>query len=914
MLTPVQKLVGNLGWDAWRRAWVHERRGYHGRWVDSGHFIRQGDWVVHARTGVRARVVGWRAGRGRDGGQIRVRTSGDDRTLEWSPHSTRFMFSYPHGTATGQIRGSGLTPIDRQEDEADNALRWHVLDPVNPAPGDVVSPRLATAIGEPVDRWADVGNLGEGERLVQGRSGRRYFVEGDTVMDEGAPHNIGQITDPESLDWRNEGGAAGIPERSTRMARVGDVNGHSAFLVEGASGSRYLTHPRFDERYPHWTIEDARYQSAPGASGHSTELRVGEPAYDLHNQLLGMVDSINHSDRRDPATGDRRYLVNVRTPGGELLPYWNSRLRHGMPQDHTGRELRVGDRVYHRGSGMRGSVTGLLSNGNVNVHSDNRNAIGEVPAAPEMLVHDDYSAAHPAPAETETPAVAAAPEVNRMPGYELRIGDRVAHSAGRDRQGRERVGTVFGWRRMARGNPRIRVRLDDGREAQWDPAQTRYHDQPDPNGNGHIFTGPQPPRIRESLSHDGEIAAMGEPAAGPSRSADRRTAREPAPAALPFRAPVGNRDFGVELEWKQRNGATREAVGARMTRKLREHFPRPLANLVDHRKAEVEGYNHSSKPWWKIVTDATEYPLFGELVSPIMGGTRDHFNYDAGAGHISGEEGMAHIHDAMESVREENGVVGSNTSFHVSLGVHDLRNTPDEGLAAIRDIFRFYHLNFRNIEQLLPTRRRGTMWATDASSWRMEDIESAQSAYDLASGASHTDAVNLSHIMDRGTIEFRSLGGTLDDAHARAWIEVLTSIMQAAKDGRLHDGINYDSPEAMLRGLEERGQLPADNVAWFTRWVNRHQPRAGGGTGGTGRPSADMLRRFRMGSTFGRAADINVGDTVRLRGYLRQITRIEQTGRGNIRVFYNLASGQERSGVYYSWSTIRIYHGALLGA
>lgn len=139
---------------------------------------------------------------------------------------------------------------------------------------------------------------------------------------------------------------------------------------------------------------------------------------------------------------------------------------------------------------------------------------------------------------------------------------------------------------------------------------------------------------------------------------------------------VSNRGFGIELEM---HGATAQRVARELT----------AAGVP----TVAEGYNHTTRSHWKVVTDSsirdgagrtTPYGL--ELVSPIL----------------QGEDGLRQVRTVCEVVTRLGLKVNESTGFHVHDGVSDF------GLKQWKMLLLQYLKHEKTVSHFLPTGRRRT--------------------------------------------------------------------------------------------------------------------------------------------------------------------------------------------------------------
>lgn len=208
---------------------------------------------------------------------------------------------------------------------------------------------------------------------------------------------------------------------------------------------------------------------------------------------------------------------------------------------------------------------------------------------------------------------------------------------------------------------------------------------------------------------------------------------------------INNRQFGIEIEF----------VGASLSdveRRLRD------AGIDAHR----EGYNHVTRPYWKLVTDASlshHSGLTGELVSPIL----------------KGAEGFAELRRVCDVL---NGIDG--LTVNRSCGLHVHLDCQDMTVAEIAKVFERYADYENQIDLLLPRSRRGeARWCRSISNHK-NLIKTATSKEGQAYALGRYFKVNLTNIATRGAMEFRQHSGTTDYRKISNWVLFLMQFVEAS--------------------------------------------------------------------------------------------------------------------------------------
>lgn len=208
-----------------------------------------------------------------------------------------------------------------------------------------------------------------------------------------------------------------------------------------------------------------------------------------------------------------------------------------------------------------------------------------------------------------------------------------------------------------------------------------------------------------------------------------------------------SRTFGVEIEFTQ--PSDRFVV----ERRLRE------AGI----NAQVEGYNHTTKNHWKIVTDAS---CGNELVSPILRG-----------------------HQGLEEVKKVCAVLNSiGCKVDKRCGVHVHHYVGDLEIKNFRNLYIAYAKYENLIDSLMPVSRRGSnnnyCFSLIHGSYEntLENILSCKTLNDLENSfCSRYYKLNIKSYVKYGTIEFRQHSGSTDATKITNWIMFTQLMVERSK-------------------------------------------------------------------------------------------------------------------------------------
>lgn len=201
------------------------------------------------------------------------------------------------------------------------------------------------------------------------------------------------------------------------------------------------------------------------------------------------------------------------------------------------------------------------------------------------------------------------------------------------------------------------------------------------------------------------------------------------------------RTFGVEIEFTR---ASREEV----------------ARLMNEKgvRACVEHYNHSTRGYWKVITDSS---CGYELVSPIL----------------KGRDGLEQLRKACEALKEVGAKVNRKCGLHVH---HDIN---DFDLKDIKNLFATYIKFEKVIDTFVPESRRknNNYYCKSLSLYgtknTLERLKEASSINDISSlFYTRYLKLNFKSYIKYGTVEFRQHSGTIEFEKIYNWI-ILTQQM-----------------------------------------------------------------------------------------------------------------------------------------
>ncbi len=205
-----------------------------------------------------------------------------------------------------------------------------------------------------------------------------------------------------------------------------------------------------------------------------------------------------------------------------------------------------------------------------------------------------------------------------------------------------------------------------------------------------------------------------------------------------------NRKFGIELEI------------ANITRETAVRALRAVGINV-----QSEGYNHSTRGYWKLVSDASVQGGF-EVVSPVL----------------QGEAGIEEAMTVAEALSDAGAGVNRSCGFHVHFDAGDL------SAQDVRTIVKRYAAHEAEIDAVMPPSRRGNAntYCASVSRFLGCGFDRAETIRDLAhlQGGRYYK-VNLQAYQRHGTIEFRQHSGTVNATKIANWVRFMGEFIDACK-------------------------------------------------------------------------------------------------------------------------------------
>lgn len=230
----------------------------------------------------------------------------------------------------------------------------------------------------------------------------------------------------------------------------------------------------------------------------------------------------------------------------------------------------------------------------------------------------------------------------------------------------------------------------------------------------------------------------------------------PAPAAFAF-LPFSRR-FGVEIEAYNVSQST-------------------LVNALTNAGISVtaESYNHTTRNYWKVVTDAS---LNGtdtfELVSPVL----------------EGQPGLEELQTVCRVLKQLNAYINRSCGLHIHFDAEQF------GLTQTKNLLINYARYEAIIDSFMPNSRRATN-NTYCKSLRGQEakIDAATSIQQIANSAgTRYFKVNMQAYLRHKTIEFRQHSGTIEFEKIATWVLFLHNLTEFSRTKRVEPaGATFES-------------------------------------------------------------------------------------------------------------------------
>lgn len=189
---------------------------------------------------------------------------------------------------------------------------------------------------------------------------------------------------------------------------------------------------------------------------------------------------------------------------------------------------------------------------------------------------------------------------------------------------------------------------------------------------------------------------------------------------------------------------------------------------------EAEGYNHNTRGYWKVVTDAS---LNGnntfELVSPIL----------------EGQAGLDELKTVCRVLKAKNAYINRSCGLHIHFDASQI------GLTQMKNLTINYAHYEGLIDSLMPISRRNNYYC--ASLRPLADrVDTATTIERIASlQGTRYQKINFQAYTRQGSIEFRQHSGTIEFSKISNWMLFLHNLVEYSKTNRV------DAASATFDGL-----------------------------------------------------------------------------------------------------------------
>ena len=206
---------------------------------------------------------------------------------------------------------------------------------------------------------------------------------------------------------------------------------------------------------------------------------------------------------------------------------------------------------------------------------------------------------------------------------------------------------------------------------------------------------------------------------------------------------------------------------------------------------ENNGYNHSTRPVWKVVTDGSLSSRDGscEVVSPVLSGT----------------DGLTEVRTVMAVLRTAGARINESCGMHIHIGVDTLTQ---EHQARIIRAYGKWSWAFTG---LILQRRVNNRWAQLRSASGTErlavDWGMSTDRQHMASRNDRYYAFNIASYQRHGTFEMRAHHGSLNGMNASAWVALHTAFFEACRtDVEFETIMNSAQAQDEYNGSNDRNQ------------------------------------------------------------------------------------------------------------
>ncbi|OBW41101.1 putative amidoligase enzyme [Chryseobacterium sp. MOF25P] len=207
-------------------------------------------------------------------------------------------------------------------------------------------------------------------------------------------------------------------------------------------------------------------------------------------------------------------------------------------------------------------------------------------------------------------------------------------------------------------------------------------------------------------------------------------------------------------------------------------------------EARTESYNHSSRPHWKFVSDASIRGINAqEMVSPIL----------------QGKEGLSDFRKACKALRQSNAQVNTTCGVHVHLDANDY------SIENFRTLVKNQFFIEEQIDKIMPSSRRANAnryckgFKSLGRTTLFAKIDNCQTVNQMAQYfGSRYYKLNLQSFQRHGTVEFRQHGASTNFLKIKNWILICARLVEFSKQNILITDLNQILDENLQEFFEDR--------------------------------------------------------------------------------------------------------------
>jgi len=194
---------------------------------------------------------------------------------------------------------------------------------------------------------------------------------------------------------------------------------------------------------------------------------------------------------------------------------------------------------------------------------------------------------------------------------------------------------------------------------------------------------------------------------------------------------------------------------------------------------EDNGYNHNTRPTWKVVTDASLHSRNGacEVVSPVL----------------SGSDGLTEVRTVMKVLRDAGASINESCGMHIHIGVDQLTQEHQTRIINAYGCWQWAMTAWileRRVNSRWGALRSADTIARLATTWAQSN-----NRRNFASTCDRYYALNVASYHRHGTFEFRSHHGSLNGQNATAWIAMHLAFIDACKQQATYDVLVMNLPD-----------------------------------------------------------------------------------------------------------------------